>query len=402
MLVEQAVAGFAKLPFDKSELYKRYSSDIGLSGAVEHGADGVEEALKSITGSVGIKFDAYSAGVDAKNTSNIVSISKNAAVEQTTAKGASFEDSLYGYMRKSGYNILEVNVPDGATAKLNFLLLNENSGMQNVVLVNAGKDANLGLFEWLGSARGATSTHAAVNVVNAGRSSNVEISLLHNESDSCDVGALNSIAASDNAVVKLNCMYNGGKNTKSSSMASAEGTGSKISVNEIVLGNGSQAFDLGTFTLNSGAGSNTTLRSGAVLRDRSLCTLKGYAKVAETAKGAYSYVEERGLVMDSDARMRPLPDMSIDCKDVAFASHSASAAPIDAEKLFYLMSRGIEEARAKRAFVASFLSKYLASIANDTVKEIAISVLLDKLDNGRHATAPRISTQNLWIVPGAR
>lgn len=402
MLVEQAIADFAELPFDKSELYKRYSSDIKLSDVAEHGADGADAALKSITGSAGIKFDLRSTGEGISSSSSTIRVSKHVGTGKTSAKGASFEDSLYKHMRGAGYSIVWIDVPEGATAKLNFLLLNENPEAQPVIVANIGKDARLRLFEWVGSAIGATATRTTVNVVNAGPGSITEISVLHNESDACDVGTLNSIKASDNASVKLNCVYNGGNSTKSSTMASAEGTGSKIAVNEIVLGNGSQSFDLGAFTLNAGARSDTTLRSGTVLKDRSLCTLKGYAKVTSGASGSRSYVEERGLVMDSEARMRPLPDMSIDCKDVASASHSASAAPIDAEKLFYLMSRGIDETRAKRAFVASFLSRYLASIADDTVKEIAISVLLDKLDNGRHATVPRISPQSLWIVPGAR
>ncbi len=402
MLVERAVAGFARLPFDKGELYKRYSTEIKFSGAANRETDSVEEIMKSIMSSAGMKFDLHSTDGGISTGSSIVSTSEIAAAGATPAGGASFEDSLYGYMRSVGYSIVEIDVPEGAAAKLNFLLLNENTKAQPVIVANVGKNASLGLFEWIGSTDGATATRTAINVINSGPGSSAEISTLHNESDLCDVGVLNSITAHENASVRLNCVYNGGKSTKSSTMANAEGRESRIAVNEIVLGNGSQSFDLGTYTLNAGTRTDTTLMSGAVLKDKALCTLKGYAKVASGADGSHTYVEEKGLVMDSGARMRPLPDMSIDCKNVAFASHSASAAPIDAEKLFYLMSRGIEEARAKRSFVASFLSKYLASIANDTVKEIAISALLDKLDNGRHAVVPQISPQNLWIVPGAK
>ncbi len=151
--------------------------------------------------------------------------------------------------------------------------------------------------------------------------------------------------------------------------------------------------------LNSNRSTNASLKSGAVLKGRSECIFKGYASVAKGAAGSSSNVEERAIVADPEARMHSLPDMAIACNDVALASHSASTSPIDPEMLFYLNSRGVNSERAKRMLIASFMSRYLADFGNDIVKEIAVSILLDKLDRGVNSQVPAISAKSMWIVP---
>jgi hypothetical protein len=59
----------------------------------------------------------------------------------------------------------------------------------------------------------------------------------------------------------------------------------------------------------------------------------------------------------------------------------------------------VDNERARRMLIASFLSRYLADVGNDIVKEIAISILLDKLDRGTNSQVPAISAKSMWIVP---
>ncbi|MDE1855414.1 MAG: SufD family Fe-S cluster assembly protein [Candidatus Micrarchaeota archaeon] len=402
-IVEQAIASFKQMPFETAELYKKYVVAFPLLSSAEK-KDGAEseELRKEITDESRLRFDLYNGKDGLVSNSEFVKISSKSSAEYKENAKAGFEERLGGYISKRSGAIVEVNVPEGKEAKLNFLFLCDSSNTPVEVVVNTGPGSRLSLFEWFGSSSESVCMSAPLHVVNAGEKSNVEINMLHNEGLETSVGALNRVSAGEDSKVRLNCVYNGGKITRSSTFAEAAGRGSDLLVNEIVLGNAEQKFDINTFILNSNQLTKAMLKTGAVLKGKSFCILKGYAKVSKGTNGSYSNVEEKGLVLDPDARIQPLPDMSIDCKDVAFASHSAATAPLDKEALFYLMSRGIDEAKAKRIFVASFLSKYLADIENDIVKEIAISILLDKLDNGRHSAVPKISMQNLWIVPKKR
>ncbi len=402
-IVEQDIASYASVPFEAKELYKRYVINVPIphdSGGA-HGT-GIEELKKQIISGSGLKFDVSNGTGGISSSSEFVKVSKKNVADYKENAEAHFEERLGGYVSAKSDTIIEVTVPDNREAKLNFLLLEDGANMPVEILVNAGAGSRLSLFEWFGSVSESGSMSAPLHVIDAGVKSNVEINVLHNEGPKSRVGAMNKITAGEDSVMRFNAIYNGGGVTRSSTFAEAAGKGSDLLVNEVVLGHADQKFDINTFMLNSSQSTKAVLKTGAVLKGRSFCILKGYAKVSEGTRGSYSNVEEKGLVIDPDARIQPLPDMSIDCKDVAFASHSASTAPVDKEALFYLMSRGIDEAKAKRIFIASFLSKYLANIENDIVKEIAISILLDKLDNDRHSGVPKISMQNLWIVPGKR
>jgi Fe-S cluster assembly scaffold protein SufB len=399
-IVEQAIASYRQMPFETAELYKRYVLNFPVPQDTEHAdGSGTEELRKQIANESGLRFDLYNGIGGITSSSGIVRVLKKDTAEYKEGAGGSFEERLGNYIAKRSENVVVVDVPEGKDAKLNFLFLCGSANMPIEVVVNAGAGSSLSLFEWFGSSSESKSTSAPLHILNAGRNSNVEVKVLHNEGPGTSVGALNRISAGEDSVVRFNGIYNGGKMTRSSTFAEAAGKGSNLLVNEIVLGNMEQKFDINTFILNSSQLTRAVLKTGAVLKDKSFCILKGYAKVARGTNGSYSNVDEKGLVLDPEARIQPLPDMSIDCKDVAFASHSAATAPLDKESLFYLMSRGIDETKARRIFVASFISKYLAEIEDDIVKEIAISIMLDKLDNGRHSPVPKISMRNLWIVP---
>jgi Fe-S cluster assembly scaffold protein SufB len=389
------------MPFEATELYKRYVVNFPIPKETTGAApDSSLDALKKqIILESRLKFDLTNDKGGISAAGSFVKIVKKEKMHYKENANGPHEERLGNYIVSDSDSIIEVDVPNKKEAKLNFLLLCGNANMPLEIVVNVGEGSRLSLFEWFGSASASATTMASLHVVNAAKGSDVEINILHNENTSTSVGALNRVTAGEKSKVRINAIYNGGNITRSTTFAEASGKESDLLVNELVFGHAEQKLDVNTFILNSNELTRAVLRSGAVLKGKSFCILKGYAKVEKNTKGSYSNVEEKGLVMDPDARIQPLPDMSIDCKDVAFASHSAATAPVDKEALFYLMSRGIDEAKAKRIFVASFLSKYLADIENNIVKEIAISILLDKLDNDRHASVPRISLQNMWIVP---
>ena len=399
---ENVIADYGSLPFETKALYKKYLVDLQIpekqSKRTGAGLDSMRDAISEASR---LKFGAV--------VSNNVLVSSSEYVHEVGIDGSangktdfsSAEEKLAHFIHSNSKNALFIEIPSGKSAKLNILFLC-NSNMPLEIVINVGSNSKLDLFEWYASNAKESSILAPLHAISVEKNSEAEINVLHNENASTIVGALSRAEVMDDSSLRFNSIYNGSSITKSTSFADAAGRNSKIFVNELVLGSGDQKFDISTFIVNSNVKTTAMIRSGAALKQRSFCVLKGYAKVSKGADFAYSNVEERGLVLDPDARMQPLPDMSIDHRNVTFASHSASTAPIDVESLFYMMSRGLSEEKAKRIFVASFLSKYLAEIDNDIVKEIAISILLHKLDTNTLVDAPKISVQDMWAVPSRK
>jgi hypothetical protein len=398
-LAEGAARNHLGVSEETRELYARHSLGLGIpSSAKKETAGGaMGELVAGIIKESRMRFDLIRCGGGFITDNGFVKVVGRRARARSSA-----EESLGSYIARSSGHAVVIEVPGGMSARLNMLIACGESDLPLEIVADVGEGADLSLFEWYCSVPRGRALVAPLHAVNAERRSSVEISLLHNENGNTDVGAVGRIVAHEGAGVRLNALYTGGGVTKSTMFAEAVGDGSGVSVNEIAFGGAGQRFDIGTYLLNSGARTSALLSSGAVMGGGSDCILKGYAKVAKGARGAVSGVEQRGMLLDSKSRAQLLPDMSVECRDVKSASHGASVAPISEEDLFYLMSRGMDSARARRTFVASFLSGRLAGMGSDTVKEIALSIMLDKLDTGRLSGVPKISARDFWKVPDAK
>ena len=270
-------------------------------------------------------------------------------------------------------------MPERSRDSLNILFLCSGS-MPIEIALSVGKGAKLELFEWYLSVTDGPALMAPLHAVSIGDDCEVEMNLLHDENTEVALGALGKVSISEGSRFRLNAIYSGASQIKSTNIIEACGKGSAAQVSEIAFGTCEQRFDVGTFTVNSAERTNTALRSGAVLEQNAFCTMKGYAKIAKGSDDARSELEQRALVLDSGAHAQLFPEMSVDHANIDSASHSASVSQMDGDSLFYIMSRGMDEQRAKLIFVASFISKYLSGINNSRVKEIAGSVLMHKLE----------------------
>jgi Fe-S cluster assembly scaffold protein SufB len=401
-ILENAIANIKKASLKNMELYKNHNISLQIptvkkSRIQDKDADILREKINQ--GSK-VRFDVFNLSDNSFSSGSQFAkiIKRNAQKKKEKRIDETSEMKLSNYILKESRNAIVIDVPDKKTAELNFLAVCGDTNLPLEIIVNTGKDSKLNLFEWFGSTSKQNTIMAPLHAVRIGDRSNVEINVLHNENQRTDVGSLGSIAMQEESKLRFNSIYMGGKATKSATYVEASGIGSELFLNDVVSGNGNQVFDLGTFMLNSARLTKTVLRSGAVLKEKSLCMLKGYAKVERNAAESVSIIDENGLVMDQDARMQTLPHMSVECRDVSLASHSVAVSPIDSENMFYLMTRGIDRAKAKRTLVSSFILKYLSKMENDIVKEIAISMFLDKFERNKHTHMPKTSTQKLWTA----
>ena len=210
--------------------------------------------------------------------------------------------------------------------------------------------------------------------------------------------ALSNGIIKENGRLRTNFIYNGSKLTKAMNFFDAVGFQSSIDATEIIYGTKEQRFDINTHMVNSKEKSYTKLSSGSILDESSQCQLKGYAKIEKLAKGAFSNINQRGILLSERAHIDALPDMSIDYSDQVSATHSAATSPIDKEALFYMTSRGIDETSSRKMFVASFISKYLSNIGNPHAQEIASSIMLSRIEDSKFGVLKEITPRGVWLT----
>lgn len=115
-----------------------------------------------------------------------------------------------------------------------------------------------------------------------------------------------------------------------------------------------------------------------VLADKSIGVFNGKIFVYEDAQKTDAKQTNQALLLSGQATINTKPQLEIFADDVK-CTHGATVGQIGEEQLFYLRSRGIPEADARRLLVYAFVAESLEKITIDAVREALETVLYDKL-----------------------
>jgi len=88
----------------------------------------------------------------------------------------------------------------------------------------------------------------------------------------------------------------------------------------------------------------------------------GDVLIGRDAVGTSTYEQNRNLLLTEGARADSIPNLEIETGEISGAGHASATGRFDDAQLFYLMSRGIPEAEARRLVVIGFLAEILQHI----------------------------------------
>jgi Fe-S cluster assembly protein SufD len=119
----------------------------------------------------------------------------------------------------------------------------------------------------------------------------------------------------------------------------------------------------------------------------------GDVLIGADAIGTDTYEINRNLVLSDGARADSVPNLEIETGEVVGAGHASATGRFDDESLFYLMSRGIPAAEARRLVVRGFFAEIVDRIELPELRERiarAVEVELTELAEiaGQAGTAP--------------
>jgi len=101
---------------------------------------------------------------------------------------------------------------------------------------------------------------------------------------------------------------------------------------------------------------------GALQGDDAHTIWVGDVLIRAEATGTDTYEINRNLVLSDGARADSVPNLEIETGEVVGAGHASATGRFDDEQLFYLMSRGIAEAEARKLVVRGFFAELLNKI----------------------------------------
>jgi Fe-S cluster assembly protein SufD len=108
--------------------------------------------------------------------------------------------------------------------------------------------------------------------------------------------------------------------------------------------------------------SSNVLYKNALLGQSARTVWIGDVRIRPTATGTDTYEMNRNLLLSDGARADSVPNLEIETGDIAGAGHASTTGRFDDLQLFYLQSRGIPEAEARRLVVRGFFADVIERI----------------------------------------
>jgi Fe-S cluster assembly protein SufD len=88
----------------------------------------------------------------------------------------------------------------------------------------------------------------------------------------------------------------------------------------------------------------------------------GDVLIRKVAEGIKTYESNKNLVLTDGCRADSVPNLEIETGEIEGAGHASTTGRFDDEQLFYLRSRGIEEAEARRLVVHGFFADIIRKV----------------------------------------
>ncbi len=130
--------------------------------------------------------------------------------------------------------------------------------------------------------------------------------------------------------------------------------GARGEVLSIAFATKGQHQDAGAKMVHAAPNTSSSVVSKSISKDGGRSSYRGLVEIHEGATGARSNVECDALLLDDTAKTDTYPYIQINEK-TAHVGHEASVSKLNDEQIFYLQSRGLEEAEAAALIVRGFL-----------------------------------------------
>jgi Fe-S cluster assembly protein SufD len=138
-----------------------------------------------------------------------------------------------------------------------------------------------------------------------------------------------------------------------------EGSGAWARVLGAYFGHRRQTLDYRYYMGHRAPHTNSTMYLKGAVGDAACSVFTGLIRIEPEGQGSDAMQTNRNLVLAEGAEAHSVPNLEILANEVR-CGHGSTVSPLDAEQRYYLMSRGLDAARADRLQVKGFFEDVLA------------------------------------------
>lgn len=136
----------------------------------------------------------------------------------------------------------------------------------------------------------------------------------------------------------------------------------------VYFGDGKRKLDFNYVIHQRGKRTQATMNVRGALTDKSDKIFRGTLDFQRGAKGSTGRELEEVIILSSGTRNRSVPLM-LAAEDEVDGHHAVSIGRLDEEKIFYLMSRGLDKNEAERLIVEAAFNPVIEKISDESLRQ---------------------------------
>ncbi len=173
--------------------------------------------------------------------------------------------------------------------------------------------------------------------------------------------------------------YFGSNYTRSTVTATLHEDGGSSTNTTVFFAEGTSKYDIMAKTIQIGKHTYADMNTIGVVDNNAKSMCRGLIKIAPSSFGSSGHQKIKTLLMNKDSQANAIPSMEIDNFDVR-ATHESSVGQISKDKLFYLMTRGLDEHHATMKIVEGYFTQLTTLIPHKDVEQKIAGLIRQKLD----------------------
>ena len=179
-----------------------------------------------------------------------------------------------------------------------------------------------------------------------------------------------------NSNFKINTVILDGGLVRNNINISVAGENCETHMNGVVISKENQHADNHTFVNHKVANCYSNENYKYILADKSTGVFNGRVIVQKDAQKINAYQKNANILLSDFAQIYSKPELEIYADDVK-CSHGSTTGQLDDNAIFYLQTRGLSKAKAKKLLVSAFISEILEQF-NDAEQDLITAVLYEK------------------------
>ena len=290
---------------------------------------------------------------------------------------AAFENNIFDQLNSSTASLsgLSIKVEPKAVVEKQIVIYHINSSSESAawiqprIQVQVGEGAEVSFAEIWNFEPGQPVVNNSVLEINVAKAAFVKwISLEKGTKDSSLINQTR-VEIAEKCVFQHVVVSLGEGFTRNNLEIKINGTEGDAHMYGLSLGSNKLHIDHHTFVNHKAENTTSNQLYKSIFSGKATGVFNGKILVDQIAQKTNAYQSSKNILLSNDARVYAKPQLEIFADDVK-CSHGATIGQLDEEPIFYLRSRGLDEATAKQMLVQAFASEILMKIENKSLNAL--------------------------------